>query len=101
MLVVLCNSLFHACRVQGIAILPCCYPWVGALEIKLNAAVASDIGDHLVALDSRAIEKLEPLSLGILRHDLACSTSWAEGDIAVAVLVDDEHIRSCHLSSSA
>ncbi|KAI1058313.1 hypothetical protein LB506_000552 [Fusarium annulatum] len=100
-LVVLRDALLHACRIQGISILPSCNPRARALETKVNTVVASNVGDHLLVLDSRTVEELESASLGVIGHYLSDTSPWAQGDIAVAVLVNDEHVRSGHLGSSA
>lgn len=61
------------------------------------AVGAADVGSHDAVLDAGAVEQLQVSA--IVRdggHDMARRLAGADGDVAVAVSVHDEHVRIVH-----
>jgi hypothetical protein len=88
-------------RVDGIARGPRGDPAVGAAEVEGVTARALDIGDHLVALDAGAGEQSDIVALHVVRHGVGLTLARAQGDVAGAVLVHDEHVGAHHAAADA
>lgn len=67
-----------------------------------GAVGAADVGGHDAVADARAGEELELSAVGRdLGHDLARGPARADGHVAAAVLVHEEHVRVGHARAGA
>lgn len=88
-------------RVEGIARLPSRNPTRLAAEIEVGALAALDVGNHVAVDDARARQQLDVAPRLVGRHDVVGAGPRAERDVALAVLVHDEHVRAQHLGADA
>lgn len=102
LIVMLLDALAGAGRVDSAAGPPSRNPRAGGRVEGQGAGAprrtvgATDVGDHLSVLDTRAGEELKRGALGDLRHSVTARGTSANSDVAIAVSVHDEHVRVGH-----